>query len=477
MGSIPLSRILRKGASSAVQGILDAVETPLAVCGPEGDLLLGRGSVVSTCKKGVPVILEGKTLGCVFGGGAARSVASLLEHLAEREMEKRALARETLEKYKEIHLLYRMSERISARLDLEEVAGLVLEEARQSIQATGGSVMLLNEESETLDIVSGVGQEQLQKVMLAPGTGIAGHVLLSGRAEIVNDAPHDPRFKPGPQRIHSLMCAPLRSKDRVFGVLNMSHRHAVEYTAAELKLLTALASQAASAIENAILHEKRIRQERIRSNLERYVASQIVDLILDATEEVSLVSENRHIAVLFSDIRDFSGTCESLAAEEVVAYLNRYFTAMVEEIFRTRGTVNKFVGDMIVALFGAPIRMENAEAAAIQTAVRMQERLRSLDDPWIRAHFHTGVGVSAGRVVVGNIGSPRHMDYTAIGDEVNVASRLQAEAKGGQILVSRNVYEAAQDAFDFRPMGPIQVKGKRKPVETFEVLYGGKSGM
>lgn len=337
--------------------------------------------------------------------------------------------------------------------------------------------MLLNEETGNLEIAAGMGREQAHKVTLGPGQGIAGYVFVSGRAEIVNNAPSDPRFKPGPQKVQSLMCTPLRSKDRVFGVLNMSDRNPVEYTSAELKLLNALASQAASAIENAILHEKRIRQERIRSNLERYVASQIVDLILDTTEDVSLASENRHITLLFSDIRNFSGTCESLAAEEVVEYLNTYFTAMVEEIFRSHGTVNKFVGDMIVAFFGAPIHMENAETAAVTAAVRMQKRLRSLDDDWIRAHFHTGVGVSAGRVVVGNIGPPRHMDYTAIGDEVNVASRLQAEAKGGQILVSRNVYEAAQDPFTFRPMGPIRVKGKRKPVETFEVLYGGSPGM
>jgi len=476
MGSIRLSRILRKETSFTVQGILDAVGAPLAVCGSDGELLLGTDPGMNSGENGVPVILEGRVLGHVFGGGAARPVASLLEHLAEREVEKRALARETLEKYKEIHLLYRMSERISTRLDLEEVAGAVLDEARQTIQATGGSVMLLKEETGNLEIAAGVGQEQPDKMTLGPGLGIAGSVFVSGRAEIVNNAPCDPRFLPGSQKIESLMCAPLRSKARVFGVMNLSSREAVEYTAAELKLLNALASQAASAIENAILHEKRIRQERIRSNLERYVASQIVDVILDAPEEISLASENRHIAVLFSDIRNFSGTCESLAAEDVVGYLNTYFTAMVEEIFRSRGTVNKFVGDMIVALFGAPVPMEKAETAAIRAAVRMQKRLQSLDDAWIRDHFHTGVGVSAGRVVVGNIGSPRHMDYTAIGDEVNVASRLQAEAKGGQILVSRTVYEAGRDVFSFRPMGPIRVKGKQKPVETYEVLYGGKTG-
>lgn len=137
MGSIRLSRILRKEASSAVQGFLDAMGSPLAVCGPNGELLLGADSGPCTDGRGVPVILEGKTLGCVFGGEEAGSFATLLEHLAERELEKRAVARETLEKYREIHLLYRMSERISARLDLADVAALVLDEARQSIQATG----------------------------------------------------------------------------------------------------------------------------------------------------------------------------------------------------------------------------------------------------------------------------------------------------------------------------------------------------
>ena len=469
MGSVTLSKILRRETRDVVSHVLRMFGTPVAVLGPDGEPLVTTGSCSAMNR--VPVALDGEILGWVSGDGCALPVAALVGLLAKQEQERRELGRETLERYKEIHLLYRMGERISQRLDLHGVAELVVDEALRSIPATGASVMLLSEDDSRLEIVAGFGEEQACKTSLGPGRGIAGDILVTGRAEIVNHALLDPRYQPGPGGGHALLCAPLKGKDRIFGVINVSNRQAVEYTASDLNLLGALAFQAASAIENAILHEKRIRQERIRGNLERYVPSQVVDLLLDAREDVSLASESRYIAVLFSDIRDFSTTCEDLDPKDVVAHLNTYFTAMVHEIFRNHGTVNKFVGDMIVALFGAPVPLESPEKAAIRTAVAMQQRLRTLEEPWIREHFHTGIGVSAGRVVVGNIGSPQHMDYTAIGDEVNVAARLQAEAKGGQILVSRSVRDAVPDAFSFRDMGPIRVKGRRRPVETYDVMY------
>jgi class 3 adenylate cyclase len=144
---------------------------------------------------------------------------------------------------------------------------------------------------------------------------------------------------------------------------------------------------------------------------------------------------------------------------------------MVEVIFSHEGTVNKFVGDMIIALFGAPTRLINNERRAIQAAIDMQKCLKAMPVSWIRRNFNTGIGISSGEVVVGNIGSPRHMDYTAIGDEVNTASRLQSLAKGGQILVSRSVYEVTKNVFEFKHFGNVEVKGKRKAVEIFEVRY------
>ena len=175
--------------------------------------------------------------------------------------------------------------------------------------------------------------------------------------------------------------------------------------------------------------------------------------------------------MLFSDIRNFTTKCEELEPEQLVAYLNEYFTQMVDVIFNHNGTVNKFVGDMIVAMFGAPSEISDREYCAIAAAINMQQRIKNLPIAWIRDNFITGIGISSGEVIVGNIGSPQHMDYTAIGDEMNIASRLQGMAKGGQILVTRSVYEATQASFQFREFGTLPVKGKKNLVEVFEVIY------
>jgi adenylate cyclase len=144
---------------------------------------------------------------------------------------------------------------------------------------------------------------------------------------------------------------------------------------------------------------------------------------------------------------------------------------MVEIIFNHGGTVNKFIGDAIVTLFGAPTNLDKNEKRAIETAVKMQKCLKEIPVSWIRENFNTGIGINSGVVVVGNIGSPQHMDYTAIGDEVNIAERLQSIAKGGQILTARNVYDITKDTFEFKSAGSINVKGKKKPIEVFEVVY------
>ncbi len=418
-----------------------------------------------------PVHLNDQIIGWVIGENNASSVAFLLSYIANKELQEKMLARETLDKYKEINLLYNISGQLAACLDLKQVANLVIDEATRLIKATSGSLMLVNPETGKFELIAALGQEYDPKAPIELGKGIAGSVMLSGKAEIVNNVQSDPRFIKGKNQIHSIICAPLQTKEGVIGVLNISNQNSVNYSAADLKLLTALASQAASAIENAILHEQKLKEERIKSNLERYVSAKVVEAILDAKAEVSLAPAKRDIAILFSDIRDFTSKCEELAPELIVDYLNEYFTHMVDVIFSHGGTVNKFVGDMIVAMFGAPSKLVHSEQGAIKTAIDMQNRIKAIPVPWIRNNFITGIGISSGEVVVGNVGSPQHMDYTAIGDKVNVASRLQSIAKGEQILVCRSVYEVTQSLFEFKEVGTVQVKGKKNPIEVFEVIY------
>jgi adenylate cyclase len=483
MPALSLKRLLaKKDTVALVHQLLAAIAQPMAIYDTTGQVLLGDNRHPAVAQAMIHV--DGTPLGEVRGGSHAAAIAQLLSYLASKDLEKRTLAQETLDRYKEITLIYDLSEKISANLDLSAVGELVLSEAQRLIPGSSGGVILLPSEGPVASPESQIVESQIveSQIVAAFGPlalsgleagieGILGDVLRTRNGEIINGVAKDHRATAAEARFSALIVAPLKRQEQAIGLLWLGSDTAVTYTAADLKLINALASQAAAAIENTLLQDNKLRQARIKSNLERYVPSQLVQAILDSHGEISLAPVRQEITILFSDIRHFTRQCEELPPETIVGYLNEYFTQMVDVIFHHQGTVNKFVGDMIVALFGAPSFPEHSEARAIQTAIAMQQRIRSSPVAWIRDHFHTGIGISSGPVIVGNIGSPQHMDYTAIGDRVNTASRLQSIAQGGQILVSHSVYEATQTQFQFREMGPLTVKGKRNAVDVFEVIY------
>lgn len=470
MVSVSLKRLLaKKETLTVLLQLVDIMAMPILIQDDTGKILFGNE--IEPLQHQHPIRLETDIIGWVHGHQTAAAIATLLSHLATRELEKKHLAQETLDRYKEVTLLYNLAEKITATLDLHAVAELALEEAKKRIAGDSGAVILWNPATQDYERLMAFGGSFSPQLSRQPEKAILQRVLTTGVGEIVNDVPEHVQLPNATGAIQSLVCAPLKSRDHVMGIIAISNATALNYTAGDLKLLGAVAAQAASAIENALLHENKLREERIKSNLERYVPSQLVQALLNAQTDISLAPVRKEITVLFSDIRNFTTQCEELEPEIIVGYLNEYFTHMVEVIFDYDGTVNKFVGDMIVALFGAPFPMPHSEKQAIAAAIAMQQRIQSIPIDWIRDHFDTGIGISSGKVIVGNIGSPRHTDYTAIGDQVNTASRLQSLAKGGQILVSRNVYDATQHLFHFKEVGALQIKGKRHAVEVFEVVY------
>lgn len=468
MSKINLKRLISQPeVSSLIRELLDGGGASVTIQAADGTIL--RGDRDAHLLPQYQVKLDGEIIGLVAGTSAG-AIASLLSYLATQEQEKKALGKEVLDKYREINLLYSLSNKLTACLDVKEVAKLVIYEAHRIIKATNIYVLLLKAKNQ-LEIAGCWGEDSENKIPFFAGRGIVGSVLVSQKAEIVNDAIGDSRFVPGEVPISSLICAPLKTQNGAIGVITISSKQPVNYTAQDLKFAMGLASLASAAIENALLHEHKLQEARIKSQLERYIPPQLVNAIIESDAEISLAPTRKSIAILFSDIRGFTTKCEELPPETIVGYLNEYFTHMVDVIFSHEGTVNKFVGDMIVAMFGAPAKLMDNEKQAIAAAIDMQMRLRTIPVAWIRENFLTGIGISSGEVVIGNIGSPQHLDYTAIGDEVNLASRLQGIAKGGQILVSRSVYEVTQDVFSYREFGSITVKGKRKSVEVFEVIY------
>lgn len=216
-----------------------------------------------------------------------------------------------------------------------------------------------------------------------------------------------------------------------------------------------------------------MRRRRVINVFKQYVAPQVVDKISkDRDFELVLGGENRHVAVLFVDIRGFTTMSENLKPEEVVEILNEYLSLTTQAIFDNGGTLDKFVGDATMAVFNAPFDLDDYIFRAVCTAWDMKAGADVISEK-LRKRFGSdvafGIGVNCGNAVVGNIGCDFRMDYTAIGDTVNTAARLESNAKPGQILISRDVYEAVKERVDVTPIGEIPLKGKSNGVYVYQV--------
>lgn len=247
--------IKKKEVSNVIMSLINVIEASVIIEDADGGVLL-RGSDSPSHSEKYPVKVSEDIIGWVRGGGNALPIASFLSLLADKEDEINSLAIETLDKYKEINIFYNTIEGITASLELKEVARMVIDEAGKFIKLTSASVMLLNENTKVLEILSAFGKEYNPKINLTPGKGIAGAVFLTGKGEIVNDVRSDSRYIEGANRLNSLICAPLKVKEKVIGVFNIGSDEPVQYTAEHLKFSTVLALHLAITIENARLYER-----------------------------------------------------------------------------------------------------------------------------------------------------------------------------------------------------------------------------
>ena len=211
------------------------------------------------------------------------------------------------------------------------------------------------------------------------------------------------------------------------------------------------------------------------SAFRKYVAPQVVDDIMKTGEyKIELGGETRDIAVLFVDIRGFTPLSESLKPEQVVEILNEYLNLTTKSIFKNSGTLDKFIGDATMAVFNAPFALEDYEMQALRTAKDIVSGAKALEESCMERFGKKvafGVGVNCGEAVVGNIGCDFRMDYTAIGDTVNTAARLESNAKAGQVLISEYIYERVKDkGVKVAPIGEIPLKGKSKGVFVYQLI-------
>ncbi len=216
-------------------------------------------------------------------------------------------------------------------------------------------------------------------------------------------------------------------------------------------------------------------EKRMKTTLYRYMTPSVAERVMALGEDVLMVGERKDVTVLFSDIRGYTTLTEKLEAAQVVSMLNEYFETMVEAVFHCEGTLDKFIGDALMAVFGAPLPLENHAWSAVQSALDMRQRLKVFNtDRRMQGQpeLRIGIGLSSGEVVSGNIGSQRKMEYTVIGDGVNLSSRLESITKqyGCDIVLSEHTFELCQDKIWVRELDLIRVKGKLEPVKIYELV-------
>jgi len=275
--------------------------------------------------------------------------------------------------------------------------------------------------------------------------------------------------------IRSVMCAPLLGQGGALGVILVDcHQPGKTLKEDDLELLNAVAAETSIAVDNALTHKRLVREELARAKYRRFMPPFVVDEILANPDVVNLGGKNSLVTALFSDVRGFTSMSETLEPNIVVEMLNKYFADMTPIVFEHRGLLDKYIGDGLMALFGAPNETEDAATNAVAAAIAMQHRMLIVNADLKEAglsEIAIGIGINTGTVTLGYIGSEERTDYTAIGDAVNLAARLEKQALGWQIIISRSTLNRIGDKFPVRPSGSIMVKGKKSAVEIYEVLW------
>jgi adenylate cyclase len=273
------------------------------------------------------------------------------------------------------------------------------------------------------------------------------------------------------RRVQSLMCAPLWHDERVSGVLYLEDGVQHKFNAADLEILVSLSNYAAVAIERSLLADRLLAEQRNRERLERYHSPAVVDRISAQAIDGAFEAQERQVTVLFADLVGFTSIAETMPASEVARLLNDFFAEMTDAIFAHDGTLDKFMGDGLLAVFGAPLPQVDHAARAVAAAIEMQRRLRRRAAQGKNPALTMRIGLSSGPVVAGDIGSPKRREYTVLGDTVNTAARLESSvAQPGQIVLTRVTLDRVVDTISARSLGMIELRGRRQAVEVFAIV-------
>jgi adenylate cyclase len=377
--------------------------------------------------------------------------------------------------HKKLLTLYEVGNIVNSVLELKTLLSIIMAMAIKVMQANRG-FLLLKEKSGELKPVATHALTPTEAQ--APYSQTIVDTVLKERVPVlVLDATHDVRFanrdslKALP--LASVICVPIWERENIVGVIYVDKAEGTStFNEEDMYFLSAFANQAAVAITNAKLFDDVRREERLRTSLQRYLSPNIVDEMVQKSGSLALGGEKRKVSILFCDIRGFTALTEKEPVETIVSLLNEYFSAMSDVIFANHGTLDKFIGDAIMAIYGAPLELADGPFKCVKTAIEMRQKLTFLNEKWKaekKPQIQVGYGINTGEAIVGNIGSERRMEYTAIGDMVNVAARVEGETEGSQIFITEDTFKELGSKVTVKKLKPVQVKGKSSKIQIYEV--------
>ena len=402
-----------------------------------------------------------------------------LVRLMEQALELNRVRREHA-RYQTLIPLYRLGERFLADRREEEILEQLLDVIQEQTGVRHISVMLYRREEGCLRVAAarGLATTLCQTIRIRPGDRIAGWVFATARPVLLDrDREVAPALAPLLNRpeIVSAICCPLVARGKVLGVVNVSSMEpAHRFSEADIELLAVICLEASLALENIRAMAELAEKVRLETLLQQYVAPEVARLLLESRVDPLELGEIREVAVLFADIRNFTGLVQELDLALLRRFLNEFFQIFTEEVYRHRGTVDKFMGDAVLVFFGAPVPVADSCRVGLEAAWAIRARFLELRRRLAPLHpdfgaVDLGIGLTQGRCFVGNVGSSRRLDYTVIGVQVNLAQRLAALADDSAVYVTREVQADVAGRFDFAGLGPVPIKGMQEAVEVFRV--------
>ena len=378
--------------------------------------------------------------------------------------------------YERLRIGHELAKAVGSELDLAALLPKILDKAFELVGADRGAILLKDGSGELVPryVKTRTGKDDNSIVL---SKTVMSEVINNKAAVLSSDATMDSRFSGAHsiimQGIRSTMTVPLLHADELLGVMHLDSQIATNaFTEKDLQICTGMAAQAAIAIQNARLASRIEHEAQTRAQISRLIPPGLVEQVVKGDLQIEKGGRQMDLTMLYSDIRGFTAMSDGRPPKEVVNTLNEYFEVMVEVLFKYHGTLDKFVGDEIIGLFGAPIFIEDSPFKAVACALEMMQVLNEFNRTRASENMppiRIGVGINTGPVIFGAIGSSKALQYTAIGDAMNVASRLVGLAKPGETIISEGTFQSVSDRIEAIALPPVKVKGKAEEQKVFRV--------